>query len=607
MADYPTVSLQPGMTGPEVKKLQDYLVSLGYMTPEEVATGPGIYGPKTTAAVAKLQAALGVDTGGYAGYWGPKTLAKLQSSTVAPATTTQTTTTSGMSALQQQLGMLGDVYKQSLTPTTSTSSTAPFSLSDYNLMTLQQQLGALAVAYRQSLYDEKLSALKQEQEKVSQAVEKGGTTTTAGTSTIIPANVSEKYQIEMPTKPPSVSELGEIKSKTDALLKWWEQEQARLEKERTTAEEERKGWLEKIKEAIAGRPSMEELLKAGQEKYKVPELYEKLLALTPEIDTLNKKMADLDTQEQQRLLISEQKMAPMVFIRGEQALIQRQFAIQKSAVAAELGAKTALAEMYRGNIDTANKLISQTVEAQLYDIKQKIDDYKFFFDYYNDYYNTLDKDIKNTIDRQYDILTRQEELEKQNLLMKYELIQTAWKYGVDPGLSASDIKTKSFDDILAIITSKVSSKAATITATTQVPKSITGVDYNTRLKEEINNLYAGRYGVEGAREKVINILQREFPGIDVAADVYSRAPDGWESGMKGATPTLEEIKSQTKSIFQQYKDIGYTREQIEEQWKADNNTTELTPLVEDTLNEIFGKKESWWSRLWNWLTTKKII
>jgi len=607
MANYPTVSLQPGMTGSEVKKLQDYLVSLGYMTPEEVATGPGIYGPKTTAAVAKLQSDLGVDTGGYAGYWGPKTLAKLQSSTVAPATTTPTATTSGMSALQQQLGMLGDVYKQSLTPTTSASNTAPFSLSDYNLRTLQQQLGALAASYRQSLYDEKLSALKQEQEKVSQAVEKGGTTTTAGTSTIIPANVSEKYQIEMPTKPPSVSELGEIKSKTDALLKWWEQEQTRLEKERTTAEEERKGWLEKIKEAISGRPSMEELLKAGQEKYKVPELYEKLLALTPEIDTLNKKMADLDTQEQQRLLISEQKMAPMVFIRGEQALIQRQFAIQKSAVAAELGAKTALAEMYRGNIDTANKLISQTVEAQLYDIKQKIDDYKFFFDYYSDYYNTLDKDIKNAIDKQYDILTRQEELEKQNLLMKYELIQTAWKYGVDPGLSASDIKTKSFDDILAIITSKVSSKAATITATTQVPKSITGVDYNTRLKEEINNLYAGRYGTEGAREKVINILQREFPGIDVAADVYSRAPDGWERGLKGAAPTLEEIKSQTKSIFQQYKDYGYTREQIEEQWKADNNTTELTPLVEDTLNEIFGEKESWWSRLWNWLTTKKII
>ena len=36
---YPTISLQPGATGKEVKKLQDYLVSQGYMTQEQVATG----------------------------------------------------------------------------------------------------------------------------------------------------------------------------------------------------------------------------------------------------------------------------------------------------------------------------------------------------------------------------------------------------------------------------------------------------------------------------------------------------------------------------------------------------------------------------------------
>ena len=86
---YPTISLQPGATGKEVKKLQDYLVSQGYMTQEQVATGPGIYGPKTKAAVAALQSKLGVDTAGYPGYWGPKTLAKLAEGitpTLAPTT-----------------------------------------------------------------------------------------------------------------------------------------------------------------------------------------------------------------------------------------------------------------------------------------------------------------------------------------------------------------------------------------------------------------------------------------------------------------------------------------------------------------------------------------
>lgn len=78
MAVYPTISLQPSQTyNVEVKKLQSYLVSQGYMTQTEMSTGPGYYGSKTKAAVTKLQEAKGVDTAGFAGYWGPKTIAAL--------------------------------------------------------------------------------------------------------------------------------------------------------------------------------------------------------------------------------------------------------------------------------------------------------------------------------------------------------------------------------------------------------------------------------------------------------------------------------------------------------------------------------------------------
>ncbi len=73
----PNVSLQPGATGMEVKKLQDYLVSIGLMTAEDVATGPGIYGPKTTAAVLALQQKLGVDNSTGPGYFGPKTISAI--------------------------------------------------------------------------------------------------------------------------------------------------------------------------------------------------------------------------------------------------------------------------------------------------------------------------------------------------------------------------------------------------------------------------------------------------------------------------------------------------------------------------------------------------
>ena len=69
----PTSNLQPGDTGAGVKQLQDYLVAGGYLTRDQVNTGYGIYGPQTTAAVAALQKALGVDNSSGVGYFGPLT------------------------------------------------------------------------------------------------------------------------------------------------------------------------------------------------------------------------------------------------------------------------------------------------------------------------------------------------------------------------------------------------------------------------------------------------------------------------------------------------------------------------------------------------------
>lgn len=69
----PSVNLSTGATGSSVQQLQNYLVSKGYMTEAEKNTGYGTYGPKTKAAVAKLQRDLGVDVGNDAGTYGPKT------------------------------------------------------------------------------------------------------------------------------------------------------------------------------------------------------------------------------------------------------------------------------------------------------------------------------------------------------------------------------------------------------------------------------------------------------------------------------------------------------------------------------------------------------
>jgi N-acetylmuramoyl-L-alanine amidase len=63
----PPPGLGQGAKGPQVKQLQDALVQLKYLTKEQVATGPGIFGPKTEAAVKKFQADHKLPTTGFYG------------------------------------------------------------------------------------------------------------------------------------------------------------------------------------------------------------------------------------------------------------------------------------------------------------------------------------------------------------------------------------------------------------------------------------------------------------------------------------------------------------------------------------------------------------
>jgi hypothetical protein len=68
----PTVTLKPGDTGPQVKRLQRALTRLGYSTGKI----DGSYGPGTKAAVAAFQKAAGLTADGVVG---PATLAALRS------------------------------------------------------------------------------------------------------------------------------------------------------------------------------------------------------------------------------------------------------------------------------------------------------------------------------------------------------------------------------------------------------------------------------------------------------------------------------------------------------------------------------------------------
>jgi peptidoglycan hydrolase-like protein with peptidoglycan-binding domain len=69
-AKAPNIDLRRGDKGPEVEELQRILISLGFMTQEEMDTGPGIFGPRTERALRAYQESQGLPA---TGFYGPMT------------------------------------------------------------------------------------------------------------------------------------------------------------------------------------------------------------------------------------------------------------------------------------------------------------------------------------------------------------------------------------------------------------------------------------------------------------------------------------------------------------------------------------------------------
>ena len=65
-----TRNLEPGMSGADVKELQEWLKLLGFFPKDQQTTN--YYGDITKNAVAQWQQAIGLDPAGYPGYFGPK-------------------------------------------------------------------------------------------------------------------------------------------------------------------------------------------------------------------------------------------------------------------------------------------------------------------------------------------------------------------------------------------------------------------------------------------------------------------------------------------------------------------------------------------------------
>jgi hypothetical protein len=263
--------------------------------------------------------------------------------------------------------------------------------------------------------------------------------------------------------------LGDVVTGTSGAENYYKLLTEQLQKDITTKEkisEEKENVFSKVKDFFTNKPDYSQIEEQARtqflERYGLPKNWEakqmqEYLGIQSEIVELRNKYNNIEVREQQALSTAEQRLAPNTFIRGEQALIQRQFALEKVAVSMELSSKAAEGELYSGNVEMADRYIKDYISAATYDTSQKKEELSFFMDYYSDQYNSLDTNIQNTIK---DILLyteKQEILEKTELEQKWSYITDAAQKGVNLNLSGAEIKNMSVDDVAGLYTEKVSS------------------------------------------------------------------------------------------------------------------------------------------------------
>ena len=207
------------------------------------------------------------------------------------------------------------------------------------------------------------------------------------------------------------------------------------EGETTNVEEQKKGFLDWMKNTWQGMlnkvssmptANTEDILKQQQAQYQVQQQYQKMLDLQPQIATLQDQINKLDEQEAKDLAAIEATPGMgMRFISGKQKELQREYAIKRNALAADLAAKAALVQMYRGNINEARSLIQDAVNAATYDISQKRADIKNIINTYGGFVSSIGStylDMLKDKERQLENEEKErknEMIEVANLVMKY--------------------------------------------------------------------------------------------------------------------------------------------------------------------------------------------
>lgn len=131
--------------------------------------------------------------------------------------------------------------------------------------------------------------------------------------------------------------------------------------------------LKRVNELLPQTTGQDAVLAQEQDKQGMTDLKKQLTDVNSQILSKSAELAKLDAELAQTTVDAEGKVQSMGKIRGAQAQAQRQAAVMKQSVAAEINALQARSAGLVGNLQLANELATKAAEAKFKPVQEELD------------------------------------------------------------------------------------------------------------------------------------------------------------------------------------------------------------------------------------------
>jgi frataxin-like iron-binding protein CyaY len=262
--------------------------------------------------------------------------------------------------------------------------------------------------------------------------------------------------------------------------------------------------------------------------------YEKTQNLASQMASLNQQLQLLEVEEQQQLLDAERTGRLTSITRGEQAFIQRQSAIQKAGIAAQISGLSMQYNIAQGRIDEATVDFEKALNFATTKERQQVEDYRWALSFYTD----LEKTDRNYLQQEYE-----------NKLKEYEIARDEkWKqlsYNLEKAKSGISTDIGSVDSWVSLIESgqanianvPSSIKNEVARRLAEVPEGIPAPpDYINTFNQykdagwsrtQVENTWISQYNqgkAVGMQIKDAKQMNKQFPEIKASLDQVFRSP-----------------------------------------------------------------------------------